>query len=91
MQRLAESIDASPRTVWYAVQFARKFPDLNKAGLPDGKNVSWTKLTRQYLPQYGGEDCEHKETETITQERCIRCHRIIRQTKGERKLDKKKR
>lgn len=42
------SLDISLRSVQLAVQFAKMFPDLD--ALPDGKNVSWHKIVKTYLP-----------------------------------------
>lgn len=49
VKRVAKSIKVSPRTVYNMVEFAKKFPDL--ALLPDGKNVSWTKIVKGYFPK----------------------------------------
>jgi len=52
VQRVAESLNKKERTIFNAVKFAKKFPDL--AVLPEGKNTSWRKICNEYLP-------EHKE------------------------------
>lgn len=49
LQRVAKSLGKSHRTIDYAVQFARQFPDLD--ALPGGKNVSWRKICNEVLPQ----------------------------------------
>ena len=49
LQRVAVSMDKSERTLWYAVQFAEKYKNLNK--LPDGKNISWHKICNDLLPE----------------------------------------
>ena len=46
---IALKIGLSERTVWYSVQAYDKYPDLDK--IPDGKNISWWKLTSKYLPE----------------------------------------
>jgi len=46
-QRVAKSIGRSKRTLDYAVQFARLFPDLNL--LPEGKNIHWRHVINKYL------------------------------------------
>lgn len=46
--RLAESLNVSPRTLYRAVEFAEKYPDINT--LPMGKNISWNKIITQLLP-----------------------------------------
>lgn len=37
----------------YAIELARLYPDVNS--VPDGKNVSWYKITKT-LPPYGNKD-----------------------------------
>ena len=44
LQGIAESIRMSERTLYYAIQFYETIPDLDK--LPDGKNVSWYRITK---------------------------------------------
>ncbi len=44
---VAISLNKRPRTVYYAVQFAKTYPDLNL--LPEGKNTSWHKIVNKYL------------------------------------------
>lgn len=53
VQRLAESLNTSERTLYYAIQFYEKYPVLE--GVPEGKNISWHKLTTKYLPEPEGE------------------------------------
>lgn len=48
LQRVAVDIAVSERTIWYALQAYDKFPSLDK--IPEGKNISWHKLTNLYLP-----------------------------------------
>jgi len=47
LQRVANSLEKSQRTLYYAVQFAKAFPDLNL--LPEGKNLSWRHVINKYL------------------------------------------
>ena len=47
VQRVAESLNKKPRTIYYAVQFARKYPDLDL--LPEGKNCNWHRIINKYL------------------------------------------
>ena len=47
MQRVAESLGKRPRTIYYAMQFAKKYPDLNL--LPEGKATSWHHIINKYL------------------------------------------
>ena len=52
LSRVTKLLNTSERTLYRAVQFAKKYPDL--ALLPEGKNTSWRKICNEYLP-------EHKE------------------------------
>ena len=47
VQHVAISIGRSDRTVYYAIQFARLYPDLNL--LTEGKNLSWSHIVNKYL------------------------------------------
>ncbi len=44
---VAISMGKKPRTIYYAVQFARMYPDLNL--LKEGKNISWSHIINKYL------------------------------------------
>ena len=44
---IAESLGKRPRTIYYAIQFAKEYPDLNL--LPEGKNTSWHHIINKYL------------------------------------------
>ena len=61
---LAKSIsNCSTGTLYHAHQFYVKFPRLDK--VPEGKNISWTKIVTKYLPskkeetQEVREECSH--------------------------------
>ena len=45
---LTQSLGKSGSTIWRAVQFAEKYPDIQT--LPEGKNISWNKIVTKYLP-----------------------------------------
>lgn len=49
LQDLANNLNTSERTIYYARQAFNKFPDIGK--LPEGKNLTWNKLITQYLPE----------------------------------------
>jgi len=66
VQGLAKSLNKSPRTVRYSMQFVKKFPDLQK--LPDGKNISWSKIVTNYLPE--SVNGEVKKAKEITCPNC---------------------
>ena len=48
-QRVGESLGKSRQTINYAVQFVKKYPELET--LPEGKNTSWHKICNKYLPE----------------------------------------
>lgn len=48
LQRVANSLGKSPRLIYYAVQFAEKYPSLDK--VPGGKAVSWRDVCHKLLP-----------------------------------------
>ncbi len=45
---VARDVNRSTRTVYRAVQFYKKFPDLDR--LPEGKDISYKKIVTKYLP-----------------------------------------
>ncbi len=47
MQRIAKSLGKKTRNFYYAIKFAKLYPDLNL--LPEGKNVSWNHVINKYL------------------------------------------
>ena len=48
-QHVAISLGKSQRTIECAIQFVKKFPNLDL--LPEGKNISWHKIVQNYLPE----------------------------------------
>jgi N6-adenosine-specific RNA methylase IME4 len=48
VQRVANSIGKSGRTVYLSIQFVKKYPDLQL--LPEGKDTSWHQIVNKYLP-----------------------------------------
>lgn len=48
LQALGVDVGVSDTTLWYALQFYDKYPDLNT--VPEGKNISWNKIITKYLP-----------------------------------------
>ena len=50
LQDLAKTVGISPRTLYYCVQVYEKYPDPSL--LPEGKNLSWSKLITKYLPKH---------------------------------------
>lgn len=47
VHRIAESLGKKPRTIHYAIKFAKEYPDLNL--LPEAKNTSWYHIVNKYL------------------------------------------
>jgi hypothetical protein len=47
IDRMANDIQRSKRTIYHAIQFAKTYPDLNL--LPEGKDCSWHKIVNKYL------------------------------------------
>ena len=45
---VAKDVGKSKRTIQRAIQFARRYPDLDE--LPGGKNISWHKICNNLLP-----------------------------------------
>ena len=45
---VAKDVGKSKRTIQRAIQFARRYPDLDD--LPGGKNISWHKICNNLLP-----------------------------------------
>lgn len=54
VQEVALSIKKSRRTIMYAVKFAKQFPNLDM--LNEGKNLTWTKVIRNYLTEQTEEE-----------------------------------
>ena len=72
VQRVANSLGKSARSIYYAVQFARQYPDLNL--LPEGKNTSWHAICHKYLGK--PKDKEEGETreDDFFEVICPKCH-----------------
>ena len=67
VQHVARKTNMSTRTLYDAVRFFRKFPDLNR--LPTGKNTNWRKICNEYLVENkrvrGKEECLHSNLTII--------------------------
>lgn len=58
VKHVAQSLGIGDRTIYYAIQFVKKYPKLDE--LPEGKNVSWHKICNDLLPQTGdGKEIRH--------------------------------
>lgn len=62
VQALAPALERSERSLWYAIQFYKKFPEIQQ--LPEGKSISWNKIITQYLPQ-GKTTHEHQWNQVV--------------------------
>ena len=62
VKMVAGSMNKSERTVYYAIQFVERYPDMNS--LPEGKAITWSKICKKYLPQNKGE-CPHDFEEVV--------------------------
>lgn len=58
LQDLGVDVGLSQTTLWYALQTYDKYPDIGQ--LPEGKNITWNKLIKNYLPKE-----KEEETETL--------------------------
>jgi len=47
-EEVARATNQRPKTIHYAVELYKRYPDLSS--LPDGKNVSWYKITKTFPP-----------------------------------------
>ncbi len=65
VQRIAISLNKKPRTIYYAVQFARQYPELSF--LPEGKNTSWLHIINKYLTDGKEKPVKLSPTEMIKQ------------------------
>lgn len=71
VKHVAQAINRSARSVYYAVAFAKKFPDL--ALLPEGKNTIWRDIVHKYLPE-PKEQKPEKPLKTVT---CPDCGKVF--------------
>ncbi len=68
---LATSWEVSERELERCIAFARKFPNLEEFWHQciEGKNISWNKIIKNYMPAVPPTECQHLEKITI----CRRC------------------
>src|SRR3990167_1856856 len=71
--RVADDLGISERTLYYAIQFAKEYPDINK--LPKGKAITWRQIRNQLLAGKSI-DCEHENFKEITI--CSHCGKRIK-------------
>ena len=51
VENLAKDLEISSRDLWYCIQFARKYPELENSATPL-QNLSWRKIVNEYLPEH---------------------------------------
>ena len=71
VQRVGESLGKSNQTIFCAIKFARKFPDL--AALPEGKDTSWRKICNEYLPEHKEPNQPEFDENIETKHECPKC------------------
>ncbi len=62
-QRVAESLNRSPRTIEYAIAFYKRYNELDL--FPGGKNISWRGIIRTYLTGPTDEECKDIESKPL--------------------------
>lgn len=63
---VTKDLKQSDRTIRRTIQFAKKYPDLEK--LPEGKNISWHKICNELLPGQNEKEEKHYITCIIDHE-----------------------
>ena len=71
LQHVANFLNKKERTLYYAVQFAREYPDLSL--LPEGKNASWHKICNKYLPAHKNPIQPEFDENIATDHQCPSC------------------
>lgn len=71
---VSQTVGKSKRTIERAMQFYKKFPDLND--LPEGKNTNWHRICNVYL-------IDNKKEETAENENLIKCPACGHKFEGE--------
>ncbi len=69
VQRVAESLQRSERTIYYAMKFAEKFPSVDE--VPEGKNISWRLVCQKYLTKPKELPSHETATKKATEEYCL--------------------
>ena len=81
---VSKHLGKSERTFYRAVEFAKKYPDLDL--LPEGKDTSWHKVCNKYLsgPKQESEtlECSHNG-EFDFYLKCLKCHKFVQKTEEE--------
>ncbi len=73
LHRVAKDLGIADRTIYYAVAFYKKFPQLDK--VPGGKNISWRQIRIQYLTSGKRKGQKKKEEKKQLKHIIVRCPR----------------
>ena len=72
LEQIAVALQKSERTIYYAISFAKEYPQLEKFNI-DGKCISWTKIIKLLSHKEEGlEECKHNG-EWIAYHKCNKC------------------
>ncbi len=82
LQAIAEDIGISYSDICRAIQFYEKFQivspeDAGWDSFREGKNISWSKIKRLYLPQEKRKECLHSNVKEIRRWQCTQCKKIF--------------
>ena len=69
VKMVSGAIRRGERSLYYAMQFVEQYPDVNL--LPEGKNLTWSKLCKVYLSGKG--ECPHEIIEEVVIKVCKGC------------------
>ena len=58
LSQVTQMTGIKERELYRAIQFYNKYPDLGK--VPEGKNISWSKIVEMYLPEHSGAGSEDR-------------------------------
>ena len=71
LQHVAKLINRKERTLYNAVKFAKKYPELDL--LPEGKDTSWRKICNEYLPEHKEPNQPEFDENIGMQHECPKC------------------
>ena len=74
LQGLAKQVGRSERTLYYAKEFYKTYPDMNT--LPEGKNISINRIITKYLTDKDN-PCSHDEIFTVVIRQCRVCKKRL--------------
>ncbi len=82
VRRISKSLQKGERTIYYAIQFVKKYPDLNKFldEVEEGKNISWRKVVKVYLPDRSEIREERVRRCTHPELKCLECGKVVKKS-----------